>query len=152
MNAQVIGISLRPGEKRPLEEVSNAMVDEIRGLLGDFRSANTKKRERQLTILFRGGWEAACAQLRVDLPWTTRRANLYIEGLCPSPDMVGMYLCIGPNLVLKITGETKPCIRMDEAHPGLKEVLDLDWRAGITCEVVRGGGVVLGDPVELKAA
>ena len=36
---------------------------------------------------------------------------------------------------------------MDESHPGLREALDPDWRAGAYGQVVTGGEIRLGDPV-----
>ena len=54
--------------------------------------------------------------------------------------IVGATLHIG-DVVLKITDETAPCARMDEAAAGLRRALTPDWRGGVCCQVVRGGQV-----------
>jgi MOSC domain-containing protein YiiM len=40
---------------------------------------------------------------------------------------------------------------MEEQHPGLKAALQPDWRGGVSCTVITGGPVSLGDEVELEA-
>jgi MOSC domain-containing protein YiiM len=41
---------------------------------------------------------------------------------------------------------------MDEARAGLLRALYPDWRGGITCRVVEGGDVALGDAVDVLVA
>ena len=48
-----------------------------------------------------------------------------------------------------ITDETDPCNRMEEQHAGLQAALGPDWRGGVTCRVVQGGEVTLGDQVRI---
>ena len=52
------------------------------------------------------------------------------------------------DLVLEITGECGPCTRMDEQYEGLTAALMADWRGGVTCRVISGGRVAVGDAVE----
>ncbi len=98
-------------------------------------------------MLFREGWDAACDDLGVRLPWVTRRANLLIEGV-PVPD-VGERLTIG-GLVLEVTEETKPCQVMEAAHRGLRRALAPQWRGGVCCRVVTASRIRVGDAVEIK--
>jgi MOSC domain-containing protein YiiM len=84
-----------------------------------------------------------------DLPWTDRRANLLIEGL-QLEETTGRLLRVG-DLLLEVTGETKPCDRMEEAAPGLRGALSSDWRGGVTCRVVEGGSISVGDIVGWEA-
>ncbi|MBK7976962.1 MAG: hypothetical protein IPK07_28115 [Deltaproteobacteria bacterium] len=79
---------------------------------------------RQITILTREGWEAALREIGRTAPWTTRRANVLVEGL-DLAGQVGRRLSIGEAL-LEITGEATPCRRMDAQVPGLA---DARWRA-----------------------
>jgi len=61
---------------------------------------------------------------------------------------IGQQVRIG-GVVLEITEETKPCSRMDEAHDGLRQALVPEWRGGVTCRVISGGPLTIGDPVTL---
>jgi MOSC domain-containing protein YiiM len=83
----------------------------------------------------------------VELPWTTRRANLLVEGV-RLPRARGGILQIGP-VKLEVTNQTVPCSRMDEAFGGLMKALYPEWRGGVTCAVLEGGDVALGDAVDV---
>ncbi|MGF1454938.1 MAG: MOSC domain-containing protein [Alphaproteobacteria bacterium] len=142
----LIGIALRPGRRAPMEAVDAVAIDAEAGPVGDHAGRHAK---RLVTVLARADWEAALDALepRPDLPWTTRRANLLVDGLA-LPKVKGAVLRIG-SVVLEVSGETVPCSRMDEAHPGLRKALAPDWRGGLICTVPTPGTVRLGDPVEI---
>jgi MOSC domain-containing protein YiiM len=140
---RLIGIAKAREKLAPLEEMTSAPVTVAKGIEGDVRGTNT---DRQVTILFREGWEAACAALDAKLPWVARRANLYVEGV-PVP-REGQQLRIG-EIVLQVTKETKPCHLMDKAHMGLKAALTPDWRGGVCCNVISGGTIKIGDDVSV---
>jgi MOSC domain-containing protein YiiM len=147
----IIGIAIRVAKRAPMHELFEAEVTVGAGLLGDFRGGGGGKRKRQVTVLSAAQWKEACTELGIELPWYTRRANLCIEGLekC-GPENVGRLLSLGSEVVLEITGETDPCKRMDEAHPGLKDALMPEWRGGYTCRVRHGGHLALGDSIVLE--
>lgn len=138
------GIAVRPGSGIPMQTLDNVEIAESSGLVGDHRRRRGK---RQVTVLTREGWEAACRDVNAALPWTTRRANLLVAGL-DLAEKVGARLQSG-EVVLEITGETDPCDNMEAAHPGLMAALDPGWRGGVTCRVIRGGTVAVGDEVAL---
>jgi len=142
---RLIGIARRERKRAPMEELERARVETASGVAGDFRG---KPGRRQVTVLTAPGWQAACAELGRELPWTTRRANLYVDGI-PLADSTGQRLVIG-SLVLEITGELDPCSRMDEADEGLCRALTPDWRGGVTCRVLAGGEIGVGDGVRLE--
>ena len=144
MSGKVLAMARRKASRAPMETVLAALIDEAGGLEGDLRGEDD---ERQVTLLTREGWEAACAELGRDLPWTTRRANILIEGVTVAGELDGV-VRIG-EVELVITGETAPCQRMDELVAGLRQALTPDWRGGVTCRVSRGGRVRAGDAVEL---
>lgn len=126
-----------------MEELSEVFVGEKCGVEGDFRG---KPGRRQVTVLARAGWSAACSESQCELPWIARRANLWVEGVEFDASKVGRVLRIG-SLELEIIQETDPCERMDEAHPGLQAALKPHWRGGVCCRVRRGGHIHLGDEV-----
>lgn len=140
-------IARRDRKRGPMQELSAAEVTEATGVGGDFRG---KPGNRQVTVLSADVWNAVCAELGVDLPWTTRRANLLVEGV-DLPRQPGGIIEIGA-VRLEVMLETDPCSRMDEQHPGLREALTPDWRGGVCCRVVAGGEVAVGDDVRLAAA
>ncbi len=144
MSGTVLSIARRSASRAPMEEIEAAEVSVEAGVEGDLRGGPG---DRQVTVLTREGWDAACAELGEDLPWTTRRANILIEGLRVEGRLGGT-IRIG-DLELSIAGETDPCARMEEQRTGLRRALTPDWRGGVTCRVARGGAVRVGDRVEL---
>ncbi len=129
-----------------MEEIESGVITVEAGLEGDHKGP--KFPLRRITILSREDWEAALVELAdlagvPRLPWTARRANLLVEGV-RLPRARGAQLKIGP-VVLEVTYPTQPCKRMDEVHPGLLKALHPDWRGGVTCRVLEGGRVCIGD-------
>jgi len=147
MTARLIGIACAPASQAPLRILERAAITVDAGLGGDARGARPR---HQVSILFREGWEAACRDLGADLPWLTRRANLYVEGLEP-PQAAGGRITIGA-VVLEITQETKPCALMEAARAGLRDAMRPEWRGGVLCSVIQGGEVGLGDAVGYEPA
>ena len=147
MSGRLIGIARVRELRAPLEELGEASVSERSGIEGDVRGV---KAGRQVTMLFREGWEDACREIDALLPWVTRRANLYIDG-ASRPRAAGGWIAIG-DVVLAVTKETKPCALMECAHAGLRRALEPDWRGGVCCNVLRGGIIRMGDPVILSEA
>jgi MOSC domain-containing protein YiiM len=145
MTGRLIGIAKCDEFRAPLTEVQASTISIEAGLDGDARG---RKRDRQVTVLFREGWDDACRELGVTLPWTTRRANLLIEGVSP-PQQAGGKIRIG-DVTLQIVLETDPCYLMEKAHAGLKAALTPHWRGGVCCNVISGGSVRIGDAVSIR--
>jgi len=139
---RLIGIGSAPAKRAPLLSLQVAEITLASGVTGDVRGATPG---RQVTVLFREPWEAACREIGVEIPWLTRRANLFVEGMGIPHD--GRFR-VG-EVVLEVTGETKPCQVMEAAQQGLRAALKPDWRGGVCCRVVAGGSVRIGDAVEL---
>jgi MOSC domain-containing protein YiiM len=144
MTGKLIGIARREKPRITMDEPARAAVSLDRGVEGDFRGATP---DRQVTLLFREDWEAACRDHGKPLPWVTRRANLYVEGL-QGFKRVGTRLKVGAVL-LEVTEENEPCSVMDRQSQGLRAALQPEWRAGVACKVLTPGEVALGDRVEV---
>ena len=127
-----------------MQSIESASITVANGILGDFRGTQLN---RQITILSQDTWQKVCAELDTDLPWTTRRANILVDGIEFSADFVGKTVRIGA-VELVVTVETAPCSQMDAQHQGLTAALTPNWRGGICCNVVKGGEIKIGDHVE----
>jgi len=127
-----------------METLQSADISAATGVAGDFRG---KPGKRQVTLLSARDWQAACRELGADVPWTTRRSNLFIEDF-DLPKEAGRVIGVGP-VRLRTTVEIDPCSRMDEQVPGLRNALQPEWRGGVGCEVLEGGIVTVGDPVRV---
>jgi MOSC domain-containing protein YiiM len=125
-------------------ELDSVEISTEAGVAGDFRG---KPGARQITVLSAEQWNDACDDLGQEIPWTTRRANLLVEGITFA-NTKDSTLRVG-DVVLKISGETEPCGRMDEQVMGLQEALAPDWRGGVCCRVIRGGSIAPGMQVVL---
>ena len=144
MSGKLIGIARREKPRAPMEELSRVAVSQDKGIDGDARGVVP---DRHVTLIFREDWNAACRDHGRDLPWTTRRANLLVEGLSGFK-RVGARLKVG-NVLLEVTEENPPCSVMDRQAQGLRRALEPDWRAGIACNVLTPGVIALGDRVEV---
>ncbi|WP_076416459.1 MOSC domain-containing protein [Shewanella sp. UCD-KL12] len=138
-------IGFKPVKQQPMTLVSSANVTCSAGVEQDFFGRPGK---RQVTVMSQEQWQTVCEELNTQLPWTTRRANLLVEGLSFSADNIGKTLHIGA-LKLEITGETDPCKKMEIAHSGLEAALTPDWRGGVTCRVLNDAEIFEGDSVQL---
>lgn len=145
MTGQLSGIATKPASRAPmvLHEIADISVED--GLAGDWRG---KQKNRQVTVLFAEDWATICNVSGSRMPWERRRANILISDM-RNPRTAGGQLTIG-EIILQITGETKPCNRMNQAFPGLKMLLTPAWRGGMTCRVLTGGTIHLGDPVSYQ--
>lgn len=141
---RLVGIARRDMKRADMQLLQEAEISEASGVADDFRG---KPGLRQVTVISAEVWRQVCAELGTTIPWTTRRANLLVEGLL-LPQAPRGEIRIG-EVRLQVTGETDPCSRMEEQCAGLKNALQPDWRGGVCCRVLQGGVVAVGDSVEL---
>jgi MOSC domain-containing protein YiiM len=139
---RLTGIARRDRKRAPMQLLERADISTETGVALDFRG---KPGPRQVTVISARAWKDACRELQKEIPWTTRRANLLVDDF-ELPRSIGAILKIGP-VRLRITGEVDPCSRMEEQCPGLTQALQPDWRGGVSCAVLEGGAVALGDEV-----
>lgn len=148
----VAGIARHARPRGPMEVLDRVTITVESGLDGDFRGAVKPggRGRRQVSLIERGDWDAAMADLGVDHHWSARRANLLVEGL-DLPQIEGVRLRIG-EVVLLVTQECDPCSRMEEVEPGLKAALTPDWRGGALTKVLAGGTIAVGDAITVEIA
>ena len=146
----LIGIARHARPKAPMEVIERARVTPECGIVGDFRGAmKGKPYKRQVTLIERGDWDAAMAEVGHNLPWQERRSNLLVDGL-DLPQVPGARLRIGSDVVLEVTRETDPCERMEALAEGLKAALTPDWRGGACTMVIEGGEIAVGDTIRIE--
>jgi len=141
--SRLLDIAVHPIPGAPMQRLNNVTIA-ASGVAGDVPRT---KPHRQVTVVAQEAWRRACADLGAEVPWTARRANLFVEGV-DLTQTTGKRLRVGVVL-LEITGETEPCGTMDKQHFGLQAALKPGWRAGVTCHVLEPGEVKVGDAVEL---
>ncbi len=147
---KLIGIARKGKPRVTMEELEGVEIGVAYGLEGDWRGpeSGAKVDSRQVSVMAIEDWNAACADVGRELPWTVRRANLLVERLALK-ETEGALIQIG-DVILRVIEETAPCSRMDEQVDGLKNALMADWRGGVCCTVENGGIVKLGNVVAVE--
>ena len=147
MVGKLKGIARRLVIMGPMIELEQALVSCESGVAEDPRG---EPGPRQVSLLLERDWREVGFEMRRQLPWTERRANLMISGIeLPIYSYEPCWLRIGKDLVLSINREMAPCWRMDLVQEGLAAALAMDWRCGRVCSVMQSGLIALDDPVEL---
>lgn len=141
----LLDIATREKRRAPMDTHRSASISFENGVGNDSRGKH--KGKRQVTVLTQEAWNHACELMSKEMPWTTRRANLFIQGI-DLFNSKGKSIKIG-NCILEITGELEPCNRMDEQYAGLTAILTPEWRGGVTCKIIQEGVVSQGDEVAL---
>ena len=141
MAGRLEAIWIKRSHRGPMDPVSNTTLVAGRGLSGNADQG----RRRQVTLIERERWEQLMRQLDASVSPAARRANLMVSGvsLARTQDRV---LRVGACR-LRVAGETKPCERMDEALPGLRSAMAVDWGGGVFAEVLADGVITVGDDV-----
>ena len=139
-------IWIKRAKRGKMDPVERATLVAGRGIAGN---ANQRGR-RQVTIIEREVWESLVGGLGSDLDPSARRANLMVSGV-PLAGTRGRVLRVGSCRV-RILGETKPCERMEEALPGLRDAMWPDWGGGAFGEILDDGEITVGDGVDWECA
>lgn len=156
---RIDAIFLRPKRDAAALGVDSVIAEVDRGLLGDRSAERAPARpgggKRQVTLIqaehlpLIGAWSA-----RTPLDPATLRRNLVVSGInllalrSPFADQP-LRVCIGPEVVLVMTGPCDPCSKM-EAALGLGGYNVMRGHGGLTARVVRGGRLAVGDAVYVE--
>jgi len=145
ITGRVEAIWIKRAHRGPMDSVPEATLITGQGVAGSV----DRSRRRQVTLLESEAWAACMMELGIQKDPALRRANILLGGvkLTQTRDRV---LVVG-DARLTIGGELTPCERMDEVTPGLQAALRPDWRGGVFAQVVAGGVIRVGDPVEWEA-
>lgn len=150
MTGVLLGIARHPRSRAPVELVERVEVTLDGGIHGDFRGAmRGKPYKRQITLIERGDWDAAMAEVGHRIAWQERRANLLVDGI-DLPQVPGTLVKIGGSLMLEITRECDPCERMEALTEGLRAAMTPDWRGGACAMVIQGGWIAVGDEIRIE--
>jgi len=146
MTGSLEAIWIKRAHRGEMDRVATATLISGRGIVGNADQG----RRRQVTIIQQKAWDAMMRDLNAAVPPEARRANLLVSGvaLAQSRDCI---LRVG-GCRLRIRGETRPCERMDEALPGLRARMALDWGGGVFAQVLEGGEISVGDEVSWEAS
>ncbi len=144
MSGTLKKIWIKRSKLGPMDPVDHAVLIEGEGIRGN---AN-QQGKRQVTIIEQEVWEEMMRELDADVDPSARRANLMVSGI-PLRESRGKVLRVG-ECAIEIHGETRPCERMDEALPGLRDTMQRDWRGGVFGVIVQGGEIRPGDRVVLE--
>lgn len=139
-------IWIKRAHRGPMDSVEEATLVAGQGVAGSV----DRSRRRQVTLLEAEAWGACMTELGVQKDPALRRANILLGGVRLG-NTRGRVLVVGDTR-LAIGGELTPCERMDEVTPGLQAALRPDWRGGVFAQVLSGGTIRVGDPVEWDVA
>jgi MOSC domain-containing protein YiiM len=142
MAGRLEAIWIKRGHRGLMDPAPSARLVAGRGLVGNADQG----RRRQVTLIERERWDQLMQELAGSVSPAARRANLLLSGvrLAYTRDRI---LRVG-SCRLRISGETRPCERMDEALPGLRRAMRIDWGGGVFAEVLDDGEIAVGDQVE----
>lgn len=143
MTGEVVSIWIKRSHRGVMDAVGEASAVAGRGLVGNADQGG----RRQVTIIDEAAWRDAAAEAGAEVDPSKRRANVMVRGI-PLADSREKLLRLG-NCLIRILGETRPCERMEEAQPGLRQALRSAWRGGVFGEIVEGGALRVGDRAEL---
>ncbi len=138
-------ISIRPGDREPVQPLEQVEVSPGQGLAGDHYRGNSKK--RQVTFIQSEHLAGVASILgRSDIDPALTRRNIVVSGINLLAFKERQFQ-VG-EVILEMTGYCHPCSRMEEnLGPGGYNAMR--GHGGITTKVIRGGTIRLGDEVRL---
>lgn len=140
---ELLRIWIKRARRGPMDAVEAATLIAGQGIEGNADQGGW----RQVTVIDEDAWQRMMDDLEADVDPAARRANLLVRGIDLRASR-GRTLQVG-SCRIEIRGETRPCERMDEALPGLRDAMRADWNGGIFGRITEGGEIRVGDSVTL---
>jgi MOSC domain-containing protein YiiM len=137
--ATVASLQICPGTRQPMQPVASARAVENLGLEGDRHAQSDSKRQ----VLFMEAETLEKLGLRVG----DVKENVTTRGIALMSLPIGARLRVG-EAVFEITDVCRPCSRMDELRPGLRETLS--GQRGMLARVAQGGTLRVGDSITVE--
>ena len=137
----VAGLQVCPGTRQPMKPLDAVLAVENLGLEGD-RHAKPDSHRQVLLV------EAETLE-KLGLRVGEVKENITTRGIALMSLPAGTQLHIG-EAVLQVTAECKPCERMEELRPGLRQVLA--GQRGVLARVAQGGTLRVGDPITVETS
>lgn len=144
--ARVEQIWIKPAKSGPMVPYTAMQLIAGQGIVGNANQGG----KRQVTVISRERWEVVNRVLQAELNPAVRRANVLVSGI-ELRDRSGRVLQIG-GCRLRIHGTTHPCAVMEAACPGLRQAIHTTGAGGVYGEVITGGEIRIGDPVQWEAS
>jgi MOSC domain-containing protein YiiM len=138
---RVADLALKQARRGPMRRLERVVLHKNFGLDG----LVTRSGRRQVTLIESEKWLDVQRELRCELPWYERRANVLTAGIALA-ELVGRRVRLG-TAILEVLGELEPCARMHEIHPGLYDALVPDFRGGVYARILENGAVALADAI-----
>jgi MOSC domain-containing protein YiiM len=153
---QVVAIYTAPEKGAPMESRDGVEATAGVGIDGDRYGAGEGKYtrsdddgKRAITLIEREAVAAAGREYEIEIGEHEARRNLVTEGV-PLNHLVGRTFRVG-DVVLRGFKLAEPCTYLEGlTHPGVRRALV--HRAGLRAEIVEGGTISVGDPVEAVEA
>ncbi len=144
MSGRLEAIWIKRSKRGPMDPAEAAKLVTDRGIVGCANQGGW----RQVTVIEQETWLRLMDELGASLDPAARRANFMVSGV-DLRESRGRVLALG-DCRIEIRGETRPCERMDEALPGLRDAMRPEWRGGAFGVIRRGGEVRVGDVARLE--
>lgn len=140
----ILGLWVKRAHRGPMDPAEEVELVADSGIVGNADRGGA----RQITVIRDEDFQSVSREMGHAVDPALRRANVLVRGV-ELRRTRGMILHLGPCRI-QIVGETVPCERMDEAVPGLRAALRLDWRGGCYGRVLTGGPVRVGDHARVQ--
>ena len=146
---EVIWIGIRPGPKEPVLVLEETQA-QPGGLLDDRYNKGNRDGKRQVTLIQYEHLQAVASFLgRKNIDPALVRRNIVVKGINLN-SFPGQQISIG-EAILEMTGYCHPCNRMEE-NLGKGGYNAMRGHGGITCRVLKGGKIRIGDRIKVIPA